>query len=298
MELRHLRYFLAVAEELSFTRAARRLHIGQPPLSLQIKALEAELGLLLFERTKRRVALTAAGERFLVSTRQILAEAERAVDEARRAARGEIGELRIGFTASLPFTGFLPGVIRAFHDAFPTVTLNLVEMFTASQIEAIMAGRLEIGFLRHTGQDAPPELSLRPIRRDPLRLAVHARHRLARARTVSFAQLRDENFITYPLSAGTGLSLPLRQLALAAGFEPHVVQEAREATTQIGLVAAGLGVAVIPSPLECIRVPGVRYLALRDAGAYVSLAVATRREPPSPLLAGFLATLKSKIGTA
>jgi DNA-binding transcriptional LysR family regulator len=298
MELRHLRYFLAVAEELSFTRAARRLHIGQPPLSLQIKALEAELGLMLFERTKRRVALTAAGERFLVSTRQILAEAERAVDEARRAARGEIGELRIGFTASLPFTSFLPGVIRAFHDAFPKVTLNLVEMFTASQIEAIMAGRLEIGFLRHTGQDAPPELSLRPIRRDPLRLAVHARHRLARARTVSFAQLRDENFITYPLSAGTGLSLPLRQLALAAGFEPHVVQEAREATTQIGLVAAGLGVAVIPSPLECIRVPGVRYLALRDTGAYVSLAVATRREPPSPLLAGFLAALKSKIGTA
>jgi DNA-binding transcriptional LysR family regulator len=298
MELRHLRYFLAVAEELSFTRAARRLRIGQPPLSLQIKALEVELGLLLFERTKRRVALTAAGERFLVSTRQILAEAEHAVAEARRAARGEIGELRIGFTASLPFTSFLPGVVRAYHDAFPKVTLNLVEMFTAGQIEAIMAGQLEIGFLRHTGQDAPPELNLRPIRRDPLRLAVHARHRLARARSVSFAQLREESFITYPLSAGTGLSLPLRQLALAAGFEPHVVQEAREATTQIGLVAAGLGVAVIPSPLECIRVPGVRYLALRDAGAYVSLAVATRREPHSPLLAGFLATLKSKIGTA
>jgi DNA-binding transcriptional LysR family regulator len=107
--------------------------------------------------------------------------------------------------------------------------------------------------------------------------------------------LHDENFITYPASAGTGMSFPLRQLALAAGFEPKVVQEAREATTQIGLVASGLGVAVIPSPLECIRVPGVRYLALRDAGAFVSLAVATRREPPSLLLAGFLATLDSKI---
>jgi DNA-binding transcriptional LysR family regulator len=298
MELRHLRYFRAVAEALSFTRAARRLHIAQPPLSLQIKALETELGVLLFERTKRRVALTAAGERFLISTRQILAEAEHAADDARRAARGEIGELRIGFTASVPFTTFLPEVIRTYRDSFPKVTLTLVEMFTAGQIEAVMAGRLEIGFLRHTGQDAPPELTLRPIRRDPLRLVVHARHRLARAGSVAFAQLRDESFITYPLSAGTGLSLPLRQLALAAGFEPKVVQEAREATTQIGLVASGLGVAVIPSPLECIRVPGVRYLALSEAGAYVTLAVATRREPPSPLLAGFLATLNSKIGSA
>jgi DNA-binding transcriptional LysR family regulator len=298
MELRHLRYFLAVAEELSFTRAARRLHIGQPPLSLQIKALEAELGLRLFERTKRRVTLTAAGERFLASARQILADAERAVEQAQRAARGETGELRIGFTSSLPFTTFLPQVIRAYHDSFPTVTLTLVEMFTAAQMEAVTAGRLEIGFLRHSGENAPAELNLRPIRRDPLRLAVHARHRLARARSVSFDELQQENFITYPLSAGTGLSLPLRQLALAAGFEPKIVQEAREPTTQIGLVASGLGVAVIPSPLECIRVPGVRYLALRDEGAHVALAVATRREPPSPLLAGFLATLEGQIDRA
>jgi DNA-binding transcriptional LysR family regulator len=295
MELRHLRYFLAVAEELSFTRAARRLHIGQPPLSLQIKALEAELGLALFERTKRRVALTPAGQRFLVSARSILAEAERAAEEARRAARGEIGELRIGFTSSLPFTSLMPEVIRAYRGSQPRVTLTLVEMFTADQIEALLAGRLEIGFLRHTGEDAPPELIVRPIRRDPLRLAIHARHRLARARSVEFSELREESFITYPASAGTGLRLPLRQLALAAGFEPKVVQEASEAATQIGLVAAGLGVSVIPSPLECIRVPGVRYLEIRDAAAQVSLAVALRRDGASPLLAGFLAMLDSKI---
>jgi len=295
MELRHLRYFVAVAEELNFTRAARRLHIGQPPLSQQIKALEAELGLRLFERSKRRVTLTAAGERFFLSARQILADAERAAEEARRAARGEVGELRIGFTSSLPFTSLLPEVIRAYRRGYRQVTLTLVEMFTADQIDALTAGRLEIGFLRHTGQNAPPELELRPIRRDPLRLAIHSRHRLARERSVSFAQLREEEFITYPASAGTGLRLPLRQLALSAGFEPRVVQEASEAATQIGLVAAGLGVAVIPSPLECIRVPGVRYLPLRDPGAHVTLAVATRREAPSPLLAGFLATLKKKI---
>jgi DNA-binding transcriptional LysR family regulator len=295
MELRHLRYFVAVAEELSFTRAARRLHIGQPPLSLQIKALEGELGLLLFERSKRRVALTAAGERFLVSARQILADAQRAAEEARRVARGEIGELRVGFTSSLPLTSLLPEVIRAYRNIAPKVTLTLVEMFTADQIEALMAGRLEIGFLRHTGQGAPSELNIRPIRRDPLRVAIHVRHRLARSRSVFFSQLREESFITYPESAGTGLRLPLRQLAMAAGFDPKVVQEASEAATQIGLVAAGLGVTVIPSPLECIRVPGVRYLSLRDAGAHVTLAVATRREPPSPLLAGFLAMLDSKI---
>ena len=296
MELRHLRYFVAVAEELHFTRAAERLHIGQPPLSQQIQALEEELGVTLFARSKRRVALTDAGQRFLASARQILADTEQAAEQARRAARGEVGELRIGFTSSLPFTSLLPAVLNDYRRRHPQVRLTLREMFTADQFAALAAARLDVGFVRYTGVAAPPGLSVREIRRDPLRLVIHQRHPLAGEAALSFAQLRDEAFISYPRDAGTGLNVLLRQLCLAAGFEPKVVQEAHEATTQIGLVAAGLGLAVLPSPLECVRIGGVRYVPLLDAGAHLSLAVATRGETPSPLLAGFLTRLAAHGG--
>lgn len=296
MELRHLRYFVAVAEELHFTRAAERLHIGQPPLSQQIQALEAELGVLLFIRSKRRVALTDAGQRFLVSARRILADTEAAAEQARRAARGEVGELRIGFTSSLPFTTLLPGVLNDYRRRHSHVTLTLREMFTAEQFKALASRRLDIGFVRHTNVTAPPELTVREIRRDPLRLVINQHHPLAGEETLSFAQLRDESFISYPHDAGTGLSVMLRQLGMTVGFEPKVVQEAREATTQIGLVAAGLGMAVLPSPLECVHIGGVRYVPLLDAEAYLSLAVATRTEPPSAPLASFLALLATHGG--
>ncbi|HEX5393863.1 MAG TPA: LysR substrate-binding domain-containing protein [Rhodocyclaceae bacterium] len=296
MELRHLRYFVAVAEELHFTRAAERLHIGQPPLSQQIQALEEELGVQLFARSKRRVALTEAGQRFLVSARQILADTEQAAEQARRAARGEVGELRIGFTSSLPLTPLLPGVLNDYRRRHPQVTLTLREMFTTDQFDALIAERLDVGFVRYTNVTAPTGLALREIHRDPLRVVINQRHPLAGEKCLSFAQLRDESFISYPHDAGTGLSVMLRQLGLAAGFEPNVVQEAREATTQIGLVAAGLGVAILPSPLECVRLSGVRYIPLQETNAYLSLAVAIRAETPSPLLEGFLLRLAAHEG--
>ncbi|BAK77754.1 transcriptional regulator, LysR family [Pseudogulbenkiania sp. NH8B] len=294
MELRHLRYFVVVAEELNFTRAAERLHIAQPPLSQQIRALEEQLGVALFERSKRRVALTDAGERYLQHVRRILAEVEQAADDARRAARGEVGELRVGFTSSLPFTSLLPGLISDYRRHYPQVQLTLREMFTALQFEALRAERLDIGFVRFHGKENPPDLQLREIHRDPLRLVINARHPLAAQPHASLEQLRDESFIIYPAGAGTGLNVQVRQLCLAAGFEPRIVQEAREATTQIGLVAAGLGVALLPSPLECVKMPGVRYLPLSDEGAYLSLGLATRPGPVPPLLAGFLDCLQNR----
>lgn len=293
MELRHLRYFVVVAEELNFTRAAARLHIAQPPLSQQIRALEEQLGVALFERSKRRVALTDAGQRYLQHVRRILAEVEQAADDARRAARGEVGELRVGFTSSLPFTTLLPGLISDYRHHYPQVQLTLREMFTAQQFEALRDERLDVGFVRFHGPENPPDLLLREIHRDPLRLVINARHPLAAQPQVSLEQLHGESFITYPAGVGTGLNVQVRQLCLAAGFEPKVVQEAREATTQIGLVAAGLGVALLPSPLECVQLSEVRYLPLSDDGAYLSLALATRPGPPSPLLAGFLARLET-----
>ena len=291
MELRHLRYFVAVAEELNFTRAAERLHIGQPPLSMQIRDLEEEIGTPLFDRARRRVALTEAGRRFLDHARGILEQSHTAVEEARRAGRGEAGELRIGFASSLPYTATLADTLYRYRQRYPGVGQQLREMFTVDQFAAIARGELDVGFVRHGGLEVPAGVLAREIGRDPLRLVVNAAHPLADAEEVSLAQFHDDGFIAFPSDVGSGLPFVLERLCRSAGFEPRIVQSAREATTQIGLVAAGLGVAVLPGPLECVRLPRVRYLALRDEGAYFSLAVATADRAPSPLLAGFLAVL-------
>jgi len=288
MELRHLRYFVAVAEELNFTRAAARLHIGQPPLSMQIRDLEAEIGVRLFERTQRRVALTPAGQCLLEHAYRILGGVREAVEAAQRAARGELGELRVGFTSSLPFTDLLPDALHAYRRRFPAVRLQLSEMFTPEQFGALARGELDVGFVRLQGGRAPDGIGLREIARNPLRLVVNASHRLARAAAVSFAELRDEDFIGFPADVGTDLPAVLRGLCRQAGFEPRIVQTAREATTQIGLVGAGLGVAVLPAPLETVRMARVRYLPIIDADAQFRLAVATVEGAPSPLLQGFL----------
>ena len=288
MELRHLRYFVAVAEELNFTRAAARLHIGQPPLSMQIRDLEGEMGVRLFERTQRRVALTPAGQCLLEHAYRILGGVREAVEAAQRAARGELGELRVGFTSSLPFTDLLPDALHAYRRRFPAVRLQLNEMFTPEQFGALARGELDVGFVRLQGGRAPDGIALREIARNPLRLVVNASHRLARAAAVSFAELRDEDFIGFPADVGTDLPAVLRGLCRQAGFEPRIVQTAREATTQIGLVGAGLGVAVLPAPLETVRMARVRYLPIIDADAQFRLAVATVEGAPSPLLQGFL----------
>ena len=288
MELRHLRYFVAVAEELNFTRAAARLHIGQPPLSMQIRDLEGEMGVRLFERTQRRVALTPAGQCLLEHAYRILGGVREAVEAAQRAARGELGELRVGFTSSLPFTDLLPDALHAYRRRFPAVRLQLSEMFTPEQFGALARGELDVGFVRLQGGRAPDGIALREIARNPLRLVVNASHRLAGAAAISFAELRDEDFIGFPADVGTDLPAVLRGLCRQAGFEPRIVQTAREATTQIGLVGAGLGVAVLPAPLETVRMARVRYLPINDAEAQFRLAVATVEGTPSPLLQGFL----------
>jgi DNA-binding transcriptional LysR family regulator len=292
MELRHLRYFVTVAEELNFTRAAERLHIGQPPLSMQIRDLEEEIGTPLFDRSRRRVTLTEAGRRFLEHARGILEQSRHAVDDARRAGRGECGELRIGFASSLPYMSILPDVLYAYRRRYPQVGLQLREMFSVDQFTAIQRGELDIGFVRHGGLEVPAGVATREIGRDPLRLVVNAAHPLADRPEVSLAQFRDEGFIAFPSDVGSGLPLILGRLCRNAGFEPRIVQTAREATTQIGLVAAGLGLALLPAPLECVRLPRVRYLALRDAEAHFSLALATAADRPrGAQLATFLEVL-------
>ncbi|MCK9986504.1 MAG: hypothetical protein AzoDbin1_02976 [Azoarcus sp.] len=291
MELRHLRYFVAVAEELNFTRAAARLHIGQPPLSMQIRDLEVEIGTSLFERNKRRVALTEAGRRFLEHAREILTRSQLATEDARRAGKGELGELRVGFTSSLPYTTTLSDVLHTYRRDFPQVALSLREMFTGAQFEALQRGEIDVGFVRYRGLDVPAGIVTREIGRDSLRLVVNAAHPLAHRAEVSLAEFRDEGFIAYPPDVGTGLPAIVDDLCRKAGFEARIVQRAREATTQIGLVASGLGVAVLPAPLECVRLPRVRYLTVSDEGAYLSLAVAHADRPSAPVLDTFLGVI-------
>jgi DNA-binding transcriptional LysR family regulator len=270
MELRHLRYFVTVAEELHFTRAAERLHIGQPPLSQQIQALEAELGVQLFQRSKRRVLLTTAGERLLLRARRLLADAEAAAEEARRAGRGEVGELRIAFTSSMPLAGVLPDSLRHYRERYPAVSLKLEEMFSGDQYLALQQQRLDVGFVRYNGDEVVPGIHRRELRRDRLCVVIRRDHPLAARARLAFAELRDEGFI---------------------GFQPRIAQTSGEAMTQIALVAAGLGIAILPSPLACVQLDGVCYIPLTDAAAYLSMAVATREQESSPLVAAFLDVL-------
>lgn len=276
MELRHLRYFTTVAEELHFTRAAERLHIGQPPLSQQIQALEAELGVQLFVRDKRNVKLTEAGEHFLVRARKILDDTRRATEETQRVARGEIGELRIAFTASLPLTPLLASVLNTFHQQYPQVTLTLAERFTRDQFNALRHDEIDVGFVRHHADTSLPGLQLEELFRDPLMVVIRERHPLFNPNGLHLADLCDETFISYPVNSGSGLSIVLKRLYQNAGYQPTVGQIAAESITQIGLVAAGLGIAILPSPLACVHIGDVRYIPLLDAGAYLTMTLATR----------------------
>jgi DNA-binding transcriptional LysR family regulator len=287
MELRHLRYFVAVAEELHFTRAALRLNIAQPPLSQQIRALEEELGVQLFLRTRRSVALTDAGQALLERAREMLAAAQALPRQLQRVARGETGLLRIGFSSTLPLTKVLRDVVADHRRSHPDVALNLREMHTQLQFDSLARGELDVGLVRYN-ERAPEGIRLRLLRRDPLRLVVPAGHRFARRKSVSIADCRDEAFIGFPGDAGTGTGPLLKRLAAQAGFEPRIAQEAREATTQIGLVAAGLGIAVLPAPLEAVRIEGVHYVPLEGEGAMLVMSVATRADEASERVLSFV----------
>jgi DNA-binding transcriptional LysR family regulator len=295
MELRHLRYFVAVAEELHFTRAALRLNIAQPPLSQQIRALEDELGVQLFVRTRRSVALTDAGHALLAKAREVLSATQALPQQLQRVARGEVGLLRIGFSSTLPLTRVLRDVVADHRRAQPDVALNLREMHSQRQFDALRRGELDVGLVRYN-EGAPEGIRLAVLRRDPLRLVVPATHRFARRESVAIADCRDEAFIGFPGDAGTGTGPLLERLCAQAGFEPRIAQEAREATTQIGLVAAGLGVAVLPAPLEAVRIEGVHYVPLEGEGALLVMSAATRADEASERVLSFVRRVSALAG--
>ncbi|UVM22248.1 LysR family transcriptional regulator [Pseudomonas wadenswilerensis] len=287
MELRHLRYFIAVAEELHFGRAAQNLGISQPPLSQQIQALEQELGARLFERTNRRVELSEAGRLFLEEARLVLAQVDKAADVARRAQLGELGEMKIGFTSSAPFNSSIPKAIHAFRQRFPAVHLNLKEMSSRDVADALLDESIEVGLMRPLA--LPESLNAVELFREPLVAVINAAHPLAQNSEagVRMAALAHEPFVFFPRSYGSGLHAQLLSLARQAGFSPHFAQEAGEAMTIIGLVAAGLGVSVLPASFQRMRIDGVVYRTLLDDDAVTAVWLVQRRDAPSAMARAF-----------
>lgn len=294
MELRHLRYFIAVADTLHFGRAALQLGISQPPLSQQIQALEEELGVTLFERTNRKVSLSNAGALFLPEARQVLAQLEQAVRIAQRAQRGELGELRVGFTSSAPFTPTIPRAILAFRRACPEVHLELREFSSRNVAHAVHERQLHVGLLRPLG-DLPEELEALELFAEPLSALLPAGHVLAQeSGPLPLSHLAGEAFVFFPRTYGTGLYDQLLSLSRAAGFMPHIVQEASEAMTLIGLVATGLGVTVLPSSFGRMHIDGVVCRPLSDSGATTAICLVRRRDEHSPLVQRFMALLQQE----
>jgi len=259
VDLRQFRYFVVVAEELHFTRAAQRLNIGQPPLSLQIQAIERELGTELFRRNRRRVELTEAGRLFLVEARATLAQAERAVETAKRVASGKVGVLRIGFTPSAPFTPVFTRAIRAYRVALPDVHLDLSLSRSQPLLEALRVGNIDIGLIRPAATAPMPSgISVVPVTHDRLMVALHADHRLANGKSkVTLASLAEEPFVLRPRGPGAAFYEQIYELCTQAGFSPRVVQEANEAPTILGLIAAGVGVSILPGSFRAIDLPDV-----------------------------------------
>ncbi len=282
MELRHLRYFVTVATELHFGRAAEKLHISQPPLSMQIRALEEELGVSLLQRTRRHVSLTRAGKAFLQDAEQILEKTEQAVLTARRAGRGEIGELAVGFISVADYN-LLPLVLREFRRKYPMVTLSLKESTSDAQIADLIEGRIDCGFLLPPVSEAGIESE--PIMREPLIVALPEHHPLASEKgPIALAALANAPFIITPRRMAPGLYDDIVSFCHAAGFSPQVTQEAIQMQTVISLVSAEMGVALIPRSLENLKRTGVVYKALKERSPMSEIHLAWRSGDNLPAL--------------
>jgi DNA-binding transcriptional LysR family regulator len=298
MELRHLRYFIAVAEELHFGRAAERLHIAQPPLSRQIRDLEREVGTPLFERVPRGVELTPAGRAFLPEARLTLGQAERAQRTAQRAARGEIGRLRVGFVEAATYRGILPDVLGFFRMHLPDIGISLLEMDPVEQAEAFRDGRIDLGILHSPPADADRWLRVEPVYADSLVAAIPRTHELAARKRITLANLAAEPFVLFPRYAAPALYDDIIAHCRDAGFSPRIVQEAEGWHTLAGLVGAGVGVAFVPRSFTNFQRPGVVYRPVRALSVDMQMSAVWKRGEKSPVRERFVTALQAVAGAA
>lgn len=295
IELRQLRYFVAVAEESHFGRAAARLHMTQPPLSQAIQALEADIGTPLFERTKRSVALTRAGAALLPEAQRLLQQASALPDLARRAASGESGLLTLSFVSTADYS-VLPPLLREFREAHPQVHIDLREATTDVQLEDLQQGRIDAGLLIPPLTDkARAELEYMTVLSEPLVLAAPQGTRALRGKTsATLKEVADMPLIIFPRRIAPALHDAILGCFRDAGLTPRIGQEAIQMQTIVGLVSAGMGVALVPQSVSNLKRPGVEYKPLAGKGTPVETGLAWRRDNMSPVLKNFLELLRKK----
>ncbi|MBK8529769.1 MAG: LysR family transcriptional regulator [Rubrivivax sp.] len=287
-EFRHLRCFLMLADELHFGRAAQRLAMTQPPLSVNIRQLEDAVGTRLFERDSRGVRLTAAGQAFRGHATAMLARADEACVTAREVAAGAVGRLRIGLVGTLLYRG-LPQWMQAFAKTHPGIELALVELNSQQQLDALSRGELDLAFVH--GRRAPPSLQARPVFAEPVMACVPADHAVARRRKLHLAELRDEPFILFSRSVSPDYHAQIIELCAEAGFYPRVRHELRHWLSVVALVSQGMGVAVVPAPLQRSGLAGAAFRPLADCDATSQLRCVWSPERDLPALQAFRRTV-------
>jgi DNA-binding transcriptional LysR family regulator len=293
LELRQLRYFLTVAEELHFGKAAQRLHMTQPPLSQAIQGLEQLLGAPLFARNRRGVALTAAGSALLPEARRMLAQAQALPQLVQRAAAGEVGRLALAFVSSADYS-VLPPFLRAYRAAYPQVQIALQEATSDLQLEDLLHSRIDAGLLiPPLPEKTRQELDYLPVLKEPLVLAAPQGLRALRGkRKVALKSLPALPLIIFPRAISPALYDAILSVFGAAGITPEIGQEAIQMQTIVSLVSAGMGIALVPQSVSNLMRPGVEYRALSDPTPLVETGLAWRRDNPSPVLQGFLELLR------
>jgi DNA-binding transcriptional LysR family regulator len=292
MELRQLRYFAALADELHFTRAAARLRIAQPHLSQELKRMESELGVLLVRRTRRQVELTSAGEAFRDGVARVLSAYADAVQSTERASRGETGCVTVGFVGSAAYEPF-PRVLRRFRATRPDVRLILEERSTVKQLEMLRNRTIDVGLMRAWSLEEPG-LVLEEVRREPFVVAVPARHASARKRSVGLPLLAHERWIAFEYTAGPGLHAQLVRACEEAGFEPVISQTAPHIPTILSFVASGLGIALLPAQATTLGGSGVRFVRLAEPAPTTAVVAGWRRNEASPAVLHFVRLLREE----
>jgi DNA-binding transcriptional LysR family regulator len=285
MELRHLRYFLAVAQTLNFTKAAEHLHMAQPPLSRQIRELEDELGVELFDRRGKRVTLSSAGMVFADRAQRILASADAAVIDSQRAARGEIGRLAVGFFEHIAYT-LLPALIREFQQRFPDVSIELRWFTAAEQFNALARGEVDVAFVRAV----PPDTELRStmILREPFVVALAKDNPLATKRTISIVDCANMRVINYRKDVAPDYHAIINQLCALGGFSPSPLFEMGQIYASLGLVSSGFGIALVPASVQHVHMDNVVYRPLRERQAVSELQLAWTNPSPPAVLSAFV----------
>ncbi|MGP5318718.1 LysR family transcriptional regulator [Arthrobacter rhombi] len=286
MEIRQLRYFIAVAEEMHFNRAAARLHIAQPALSQQIQRLERELKTTLFARTTRSVELTETGKVLLVAARRVIMESEDALRSIEQAVEGRTGTLRVGFVGSAALN-LIPRIVPPLRQMYPDLELELHELTTEQQLSSLEAGNLDVGIVRDV--ESRPGIAARELTREPLVVALPEDHPLAGQTTLALTDLSEAGFVVFPRQQVSRLYDVISALCLQAGFRMRVAQEAVQFPTILGLVAAKTGIAVVPEGMRALQLQGLGYVPLADEAATstISLIVTTERSG-TPLIRRFI----------